>query len=103
MHYTVSNDDSTTRYKYTFEDNTSCMFSVSKAGIISIETWEIVPFESICTALNEVTNMVIQEGMIPKINIKNSNKFLNNLAKKCNYRKIPSKGISFSIWTRPNI
>lgn len=102
MHYTITKANSTTRYKYIFENNTSCVFLVDKAGIIYIKIRESIPFEFLTAALNEVTDIIIQNGLTPKINIKNSNIFLKILAKKCKYRKIPSRGISFSIWTRPN-
>lgn len=101
MHYTISKINSTTRYKYTFEDNTSCMFSVSKGGIIYIDIKQYIPFEFICSALNEVSDIIAQQGIVPKININNSNDFLKVIAKKCKYKKTPSRGISFSVWSRP--
>lgn len=103
MHYTTSIIGSTTRYKYFFENNTSCVFLVSKVGIIYIDIKEKIPNEFLSTALNEVTDIVVRKGYAPKINIKNTNFFLQNLARKCKYRKIPSKGVSFSVWIRPNI
>lgn len=102
MHYAISKADLTTRYEYTFENNTSCVFLVDESGVIYIKIRESIPFKFLIAALNEVTDIIIQNGLIPKINIKNSNNFLKFLAKRCKYRKIPSKGISFSIWTRPN-
>lgn len=101
MQYTITTIDSSTRYTYTFEDNTSCVLSVGSGGVIYIEIKEYIPYQFLCSALNEVSDFVAQKGMTPKINIANSNGFLKILAKKCNYRKLPSRGVSFSIWTRP--
>lgn len=102
MHYTTSTIGLTTRYEYSFENNTSCVFLVSNGGVIYIDIRETIPFEFLSAALNEVSDVVVQKGVIPKINIKNSNNFLKILARKCKYKKIPSKGISFSVWIRPN-
>jgi len=97
MHYNVSKIDSTTRYKYTFEDNTSCIFSVSKAGIIYIDIREKIEFEFLCGALEEVSNIITEKGLIPTINIKKSNTFLKILVKKAKFKPIHSRGVSFSV------
>ena len=60
-----------------------------------------IPKELVCEALNEVTNLTIHKGLTPQINIKNSNHFLQEVAKQCLYSKIPSYGISFAIWRHP--
>ena len=60
-----------------------------------------IPEELVCEALNEVTNLTIQQGVTPQINIKRSNHFLQEVARQCHYSKIPSYGISFAIWTHP--
>ena len=100
MHYEISKVDSTTRYKYTFEDNTSCVFNVSGAGIIYIDIREKISFDFLCSALNEVSEIISKSGSIPTINIKNSNDFLKVLAKKAKFKKITSRGVSFSVWVK---
>ena len=100
MHYTVSVVDSTKRYEFTFEDNTSCAFSVSKTGIIFIEVKEYIQYEYLCSALDEVSLKTAEEGLTPTINIKNSNKFLKVLATKTGFKKVPCNGISFSVWVK---
>lgn len=102
MHCTISTLDKTTRYKYnTLDGKYFFAFSVSETGLIYIEIKMYVPFEYLVAGLNEVTNILIKKCIIPKINISNSKEFLKILAKKCGYRKIPSRGISFSVWTHP--
>lgn len=98
---TEQTGNGTTRYTFYFEDYTSCIFSVSKGGIIDIIFKEHILEEFLCEALKKVTDKVIEEDMIPKINIKNTNSFLKNVVKRCAYRKLPCQGISFSIWTFP--
>lgn len=100
MHYIVSVIDSAKRYEFTFVDNTKCAFSVSKTGIIFIETNEYVKTGYLCNALKEVSLKVEEEGLTPTINIKNSNKFLKGLATKAGFTKIPCNGISFSVWVK---
>jgi len=100
MHCDVSKIDSTTRYKYTFEDNTSCVFLVSKAGVIYIDIRERILYDFLCCALEEVSNMIAERGLTPTINIKNSNIFLKVLAKKAKFKQIYSRGVSFSMWVR---
>lgn len=101
MNYTTERSDSNMRHTYNFENGASCIFLVSTVGVITLLIKGYIPEELLCIALNEVTNLTIQEGLSPKINIKNSNHFLKRVAKQCQYSKIPSYGISFSIWTHP--
>ena len=100
MHYNVSEIDSTTRYQYIFDDNSSCAFLVGKTGIIYIEIKQEVPFKELVNALNEVSNIISKEGITPTININNSTNFLKNLAKAAGFKKIPCRGISFSVWVK---
>lgn len=100
MHYTVSVVDSTKRYEFTFEDNTSCVFFVSKTGIISMDVRKYIQTEYLSSALNEVTLKTAGEGLTPTINIKNSNKFFKALAENAGFEKIPCNGISFSVWVK---
>lgn len=100
MHCNVSEIDTTIRYEYTFDDNTSCVFTVSKAGIIYIDIRENILFEFLCNALDEVSNVIIEKGFTPTINIKKSNIFLQILARKAGFKQIYSRGISFSVWVR---
>ena len=100
MHYEVSKCDSTMRYEYTFDDNISCVFSVEKVGIIHFKSKEKIKIEYLCEALKEVSNITSERGLIPKMDIKNSNHFLQELVERAGFEKIPSRGISFSVWVR---
>lgn len=100
MYYNVSTIGSRKRYKYVFENGTSCVFIVEQAGIIYIEIKETIPFEYLCAALDEVCDTILEKKLVPTINIKNSNHFLKRLAKKSGFKQVPSKGISFSVWIR---
>lgn len=100
MHYNVSEIHSTTRYEYIFDDNSSCAFLVGKTGLIYIEIKQTVPFKELIKALNEVSDIISEKGLIPTININNSTNFLKNLAKSAGFKKIPCRGISFSVWVK---
>lgn len=100
MHYEVLRAGSTTRYKYTFEDNVSCVFSVDKIGIICFESKGKTSLKYLREALKEVSNIVLENGLTPKMNIKNSNKFLRELAATSGFKRTPTTGVSFSIWVR---
>lgn len=100
MRCSISKVDSTIRYDYTFEDNTKCTFLVEKGGVIFIEIKERILFEYLYKALDTVSYTILEQGLIPTINIKNSNNFLKILAKKSGFKKIKSTGISFSVWVR---
>jgi len=100
MHYNVSTIDSTTRYEYIFDDNSSCALLVGRTGLIYIEIKENVPFKEMVKALIEVSDTISKEGLIPTININNSTTFLKNLAKTAGFKKIPCRGISFSVWVK---
>lgn len=100
MHYDVSKIDSTTRYEYAFEDEKKCVFLVSEAGIIYIDIKEKISYDFLCSALEEVSNIIAEKGLTPTINIKNSNVFLKILAKKAKFKPIYSRGVSFSVWVR---
>ena len=100
MHYSVTKCDSATRYEYTFEDNTSCVFSVNKVGIIYIDSKEKVKTKYLREALREVSDNILERGLIPKINIQNSCKFYRDLAAMSGFKKLPSRGVSFSVWVR---
>ena len=98
MRHTVTVIGSSTEYAYTFDDNTRCKFTVNRGGVIYIKIREKISYNFLCAALNEVTDTTIQKGLNPKININNSTTFLKILVQKCGYRKLPARGISFSVW-----
>jgi len=100
MRYTTSIIDSSTEYAFIFDDNTRCKFFVNSGGVIYIDIKERISYDFLCSALNEITNIVIQKGLNPKININNSTTFLKVLVKKCGYKKLPAKGVSFSVWVK---
>jgi len=102
MRYTTTVINSSTEYAFIFDDNTRCKFTVNTGGVIYIDIRESIPYEFLCAALNEVTSLTIQKGLSPKININNSTTFLKILVKKCGYRKLPARGISFSVWVPKN-
>lgn len=100
MHYNVSAIDSATRYEYIFDDNSSCALLVGKTGVIYIEIKQDVPFKDVVKALNEVSEIISKEGLIPTININNSTNYLKKLARAAGFKKIPCRGISFSVWVK---
>lgn len=101
IYKTEQTDNGTTRYTYYFENDISVNLLVDKNGLINIILKEHLDKDFLCEVFKDVTNKVIDKDLIPKINIKNSNCFLQSVAEECAYRKIPCKGISFSIWTFP--
>ena len=101
MYYTTERSGSNIQYTYKFENDASCIFSVSNVGVITPMITGYIPEELVCEALNEVTNLTIQQGVTPQININHSNHFLQEVATQCHYSKIPSFGISFAIWRHP--
>ena len=100
MRCNVSFIDKTIRYDYTFEDNTKCTFLVEEKGIIFIQIKETILFEYLCLVLDEISSELLAKDLTPTINIKNSNNFLKVLARKAGFKKINSRGISFSVWVR---
>lgn len=101
MHNVNQKTNSIVRYSCTYENGASCTFLVNNAGVIEIIIKGYIPENLLCESLNEVTNITIEKGVIPKINIKRSNHFLQRVAQQCQYSRIPSFGISFAIWTHP--
>ena len=100
MHYNVSTIDSATRYEYIFDDNSSCALLVGKTGLIYIEIKQKVPFKELVKALKEVSKIISKKGLISTININNSNYFLKSIAKAAGFKKIPCRGISFTVWVK---
>ena len=100
MHYKISENDYSTRYDYTFEDNTTCAIFVSKTGLIDIGIKEILLEENLCNALVEVSNIISDKNLTPTINIKKSNNFLRGIAQAAGFTENYSMGVSFSVWVK---
>jgi len=99
MHCKVSGVNSTIRREYTLDSGEKFVLEINKGGVIYIHIREMIPFEFLCEALEEVCSIIFERGQTPTININNSTAFLKILAKKAGFRKIPSsRGMSFSVW-----
>lgn len=104
MHYNISENDYSIRYEYTFEDNTTCVISVSKTvtktRIIDFHVKEKLLEENLCNALIEVSNIILNKDLTPTINIKKSNAFLRGIAQTAGFTENYSMGVSFSVWVK---
>ena len=100
MHYKISENDYSTRYEYTFEDNTTCIISVSKMGIIDIDTKERLLEDNLCNALIEVSDIISDKNLTPTININKSHAFFRSVARAAGFTENYSMGVSFSVWVK---
>lgn len=86
-------------YEYQLEENDRCVFYVSEIGLITIHIdGKNINMEDVAKCLQEVTEKVVQNGLIPQINIVKSNHYLQALARKCKYKMVSAPRVSFNIW-----
>lgn len=91
--------DKTTQYEYQLGESRTCIFRVTDTGVITI--WMIgddFEFKDMVKLLKEVTKEVKEKGVIPQINIKKSNHYLQCLARHCGYKMLSARKFSFNIW-----
>ena len=94
--------DKTRKYQYELGNGGYCDFNVQRPGIIYIKIRSKEnQFDEIIKMLKEVTKIVQAEGMIPQINIKKSNHYLQCVASQCGYKMISARRLSFNIWKHP--
>ncbi len=91
--------DKTMVYEYQLEKNNRCVFYVTDIGLITIHIdGKNINIEDVAKYLREVTDIVVQKGLIPQINIVKSNHYLQELARKCKYKMVSAPKFRFNIW-----
>lgn len=86
------------RYEIYLKDNESCYFLVEECGLIYVKNMGVHSINDMARFLEEITKVVEERGRRPQIRIVKSNYYLQCLAQRCNYEKIPSDRDSFDIW-----
>ncbi len=86
-------------YEYQLEGKNRCVFYVTKIGLITIHiAGKNINMEDVVKCLQEVTEVVVQKGLIPQINVVKSNHYLQALARKCKYKMVSAPKFRFNIW-----
>lgn len=98
MEHTIQKVGNNTWYCYQFSENSSCTFELYPGNVVYIRIRGNTDFEQVKQALNDITDHLSKSGIIPQINIKKKNHYLQCLVRQCGYYMIAAKKFSFNIW-----